>query len=118
VFKSVDASDVPSAAQITITCTGRCGFIRRIVRPPTTYLVCKPHHKHCKRNPAPVLVKQINLERLFARRRFHVHDRLTFTITRPNWTGKIWILTIRPNTAPRETIGCLLAGSSTPRDVC
>lgn len=119
IFDSLTARKVPRGAQLTVTCKGRgCPFKRRVVHPPNTRLVCKRHHKHCKRKPAPTL-EDINLEPLIGHRHLLVNARLTLTVTKPDTIGVISVFTIRRLAGPRVTgPTCLAPGSTKPGKGC
>jgi hypothetical protein len=119
IFFSLTARKIPRGAQLTITCKGRgCPFKRRVVHPPNTRLVCKPHHKHCKRKPALAL-ENMNLEPLVAHRHLAVNAKLTFTVTKPDTIGVVSVFTIRRSAGPRITgPTCLAPGSTKPGKGC
>ena len=92
---------------------GGCPFAHRTVKAPTTRLVCKRGHKHCKRKRAPALTN-INLEPLLAHRHLTVHAVLTLAVTKPNTTGVISTFTVRSERRPSVTTKCLAPGSNKP----
>jgi hypothetical protein len=119
IFDSLTAKKLPRGAQLTVTCKGRgCPFRRRVVHPPKTRLVCKPHHKQCKRKPALAL-ENINLEPLIGHHHLAVNARLTLTVTQPDTIGVVSVFTIRRLAGPRVTgPTCLAPGSTKPGKGC
>ncbi|MGZ4195538.1 MAG: hypothetical protein ACXVFQ_03910 [Solirubrobacteraceae bacterium] len=118
IFTSVTAVKVPRGAKLDIGCKGGgCPFAHRTVKAPTTRLVCKPHHKQCKRKRAPALTS-INLGRLLANHHLAVQTVLSVATTKPNTAGVISTFTIRANVPPRVVTKCLAPGSHKPGKGC
>jgi FG-GAP repeat protein len=119
IFDSLVAKKVPKGATLKVTCTGRgCPFKRRVIHTPTTRLVCKAHHKHCKKKPAPRF-KDINLKPLVREHHFAVKAKLTLTVTKPNTIGVTQTFTIRSSARPAvRGPNCLAPGSSKPGKGC
>jgi hypothetical protein len=109
---------MPPGARVAIVCRGGgCPFARRVIRTPTTRLVCKPHHKRCKHKPAPARTN-VDLTQLFSGRHLAAHTHLTFTLTKPRTIGAVYALTIRPGAPPSASNACLAPGSSKPGKGC
>jgi hypothetical protein len=118
VFDQLVAHKMPRGGSITITCHGGgCPFSRHTQRTPTTRLVCKAHHKHCKRRPAPAIT-DVNLLRLLGGRHLAVGARLTFALTNRNTVGVVYSFKIRGGQPPASGIACLAVGSLTPGKGC
>ncbi|MGZ4214354.1 MAG: FG-GAP repeat protein [Solirubrobacteraceae bacterium] len=114
IFTALTAKKVPRGGQIKISCKGGgCPFAHRTVKAPTTRLVCKRGHKHCKRKRAPALTN-INLEPLLAHRQLTPHAVLTLAATKPNTTGVISTFTVRKGAGPSVASKCLAPGSKKP----
>ena len=118
IFTSLSAAKVPRGAKIDLGCKGRgCPFAHRTVKAPTTKLVCKRGHKHCKRKRAPAL-QNINLEGPLAGRHLAVNTLLSVAVTKPNTIGLIVTFKVRSNAAPAVTNKCLAPGSKKPGKGC
>jgi hypothetical protein len=119
IFDTLVALKVPKGAQLKIACTGpRCPLRRRVIHTPTTRLVCKAHHKHCKKKPAPPFTN-INLKPIVGNRHFAVKDKLTLTVTKPNTIGVTQTFTIRRSANPAISgPKCLAPGSNKPGKGC
>jgi hypothetical protein len=118
IFDSLTATKVPRGAKIDLRCKGGgCPFAHRTVKAPTTRLVCKRGHTHCKRKPAPALTN-LNLEGPLAGRHLAVHTVLTLAATKPNTIGRVSTFTIRANARPGVVTKCLTPGSNKPFKGC
>ena len=93
---------------------GGCPFAHRTVKAPTTRLVCKRGHKHCKRKPAPALTN-INLEGSLAGRHLAPKTVVSVAVTKPNTIGLIVTFTTHATAGPSNTQKCLVPGSSKPK---
>jgi trimeric autotransporter adhesin len=111
LFTGMTATKVPRGTKISISCKGGgCPFAHRTVKAPTTRLVCKRGHKHCKRKPAPALTN-INLEPLLANHRFAPHAVLKFAATKPNTTSVTSTFTVQKGVRPTTTTVCHTPGA-------
>lgn len=118
IFASMTATKVPRGAKLNIACKGGgCPFAHRTIKAPATRLVCKRHHKQCKRKRAPAL-QSINLGKLLAKHHLAVNTVLSVAATKPNTTGVISTFTIRANKTPRVVTKCLAPGSNKPGKGC
>jgi FG-GAP repeat len=110
IITALTAKKVRRGAKIKLDCKGRgCPFAHRTVNVPTTRLVCKRHHKHCTRKPAPAL-QNINLGPLLANRHLAVHTVLTASAFAPNTIRVTSTFKILANGVP-VTTKCLAPGS-------
>jgi hypothetical protein len=105
---------VPPGATVTVACHGGgCSFktiqCNRLRCPP---IRVKPARRGVA---APA---GADLSRLFAHRQLAFGVKLTISITKPNTVGLIWSFTLRGRKPPKETVACLLPGSSIPGYGC
>ena len=115
VFTELTATKVPRGAKADVRCKGGgCPFAHRTVKAPTTRLVCKRGHKHCKRKPAPALTT-LNLEGSLAGRHLAPQTVLSVAVTKPNTIGLIVTFTTHATAGPSNTQKCLVPGSSKPK---
>ena len=118
VFNVIVALQMPRGSQIAMTCRGGgCPFSRRTVHVASTRLVCKAHHKHCKRKPAPAHT-DVGLGGPFSGRHLAAGTRLTFSLTAKNTVGLIYSLLIKAGAPPSSKTQCLAPGSHTPGKGC
>jgi hypothetical protein len=115
IFTQVTATKVPRGAKADVRCKGGgCPFAHRTVKAPTTRLVCKRGHKHCKRKRAPALTT-LNLEGSLAGRHLAPKTILSVAVTKPNTIGLIVTFTTHATAGPSNTNKCLGPGSSKPK---
>ena len=115
IFTELTATKVPRGAKADVRCKGGgCPFAHRTVKAPTTRLVCKRGHKHCKRKPAPALTT-LNLEGSLAGRHLAPKTVLSVAVTKPNTIGLIVTFTTHATAGPSNTQKCLVPGSSKPK---
>lgn len=111
VFTSMTAKKIRRGAKIKASCKGAgCPFAHRTVNVPTTKLVCKRGHKHCKRKRVAG-VTNFDLEPLVANRHLAVGTVLTLAATQPNTTSVTSTFKIRANAAPAVTTKCRAPGA-------
>ena len=100
-------SRAPVGSRVSITCQGGgCQLKRRrlVVR---AAMGCAPTENASCANARTVdLTPQISQPRLRA------HTRLTVGITKPGWTGKAYVFTVRAGLPPTVQIGCTAPGSN------
>jgi hypothetical protein len=115
IFTQLTATKVPRGAKVDLRCKGGgCPFAHRTVKAPTTRLVCKRGHKHCKRKRAPAL-STLNLEGSLAGRHLAPKTILSVAVTKPNTIGLIVTFTTHATAGPSNTQKCLVPGSSKPK---
>jgi hypothetical protein len=97
---------------VTVRCAGRgCPFKSHAIRFGAARR-CAKHSKH--KCPPPGL----NLTGIFRSHQLGVGTRVTVAITRPSWTGKYYLFTIRSGHSPGVHIGCLAVGATRPGGSC
>ena len=115
IFTQLTATKVPRGAKADVRCKGGgCPFAHRTVKAPTTRLVCKRGHKHCKRKPAPALTT-LNLVGPLAGRHLAPKTVVSVAVTKPNTIGLIVTFTTHATAGPSNTQKCLVPGSSKPK---
>ena len=118
VFTAFAGRNVPRGALISLRCKGHgCRFKKRSVKVPTTHLVCKAHHKHCRRRRTPAL-NTVSLATKLVNAHLGVGTVLTVDITQRNTIGQYWIIKIRSNKQPSVRTSCLAPGKTKPTKSC
>jgi hypothetical protein len=111
-FTSMKIHSLASGSRILLFChSGGCPFARRSLIVQT---------KSCGKRPACIAEKDqvVDLSRLLRGRRLAVGAVLTVELTRPQWVGKAYVITIRSGSDPSDRIECLKPGSTRPGVGC
>ena len=109
---SMKVHSLASGSTILLFCHGGgCPFARRSLIVQT---------KSCGKRRACVAEKDqvVDLSPLLRSRRLAVGAVLMIELTRPQWVGKAYVITIRSGTKPSDRIECLKPGSTRPGVGC
>ncbi len=100
-------SRAPVGSRLSISCDGRgCPFRNREVAVPARIRCERSARVSCAN------ARTVNLTQQMSASRLRAHTRLTVGITRPGWTGKAYVFTVRAGLPPKVQIGCVAAGSN------
>jgi hypothetical protein len=104
---SLSAKRLPAGASVVVKCKTKS---KRLQKKRCPY--------KSKSFKAPAGKAQVNLAKLFRKRKLPVGTKITITITAPTFIGKVFTYTIRRRAIPKLKLTCLTPGSSTKSVSC